>query len=241
MVIEHVEADAARREAEVQTGIIRQVDGLVEYFNGLYDEDRAVIEQLQGEVAAKDEFIAALRATTGPSTSGAAGANQQQHHHHHHHHDQQQQFAAAAGAKQGGHAWAETEARGCWPRFVASFYARPRFWLCWLLIAAALLVLIIGLAAGLGARGRRGAAAPHFLFPPVVLAPSSGTINLFAALSQAAMVNYVVTPTAAAGVGSARDGGTVVEAARGLLGATALEVGAHVVLIDDRRICDRAQ
>jgi hypothetical protein len=38
--IDHVQADEQKRQLDVQQGMIKQVDDLVEYFNSLYQDDQ---------------------------------------------------------------------------------------------------------------------------------------------------------------------------------------------------------
>lgn len=281
MLIDHIEADEGRRQAEVETGMIRevrrrpgalmqlrrctsacfiaacaqlrcavccltpeaqpcphgaatdahsqtcmnvpQVDGLVEYFNGLYDEDQAAIEQLQGEVASRDKLIEALRSTGAAAVVTTSPQN------------------TAAAAAKGGTRDAGVGAKasllsaplppvyvdsgggggGCWASLLNSCAARPRAWLCWSLLGLALLALIIGLAAGLAPRPR-AVPAPEFSYPPIVLPPGASALDLQLAVSRAATVHYVVVPS---GGPAAADGASIVAASAGMLRGSPLEVG----------------
>ncbi|KAI8463288.1 MAG: hypothetical protein J3K34DRAFT_496093 [Monoraphidium minutum] len=194
--IEHVEADEARRQAEVDAGIIQQVDGLVAYFNGLYDEDRAAINELEGEVAAKDEVIAALQ---------QQAHIQQQHRHHHHSHHQQQKPGlgdtghglASGGARMSasGARMSGTGARmsgtgapllsagerrpsevgggsggggGGWISLLWGGKSRPSgAWTLCALLVVALFAVVVGLAAGLAAKSRQAAGAAASAVLPV--------------------------------------------------------------------------
>jgi len=233
--IEHVEVDEARRQAEVDAGILQQVDGLVEYFNGLHAEDQATIEQLEGQLASKDHIIAALHSTQrqGPAVSAPVALGPQR---------QQKGQAAAgslvthnhisssmgtlpligAGEESGG-----STTSTWWARVLDSWVARPRAWLCCLVVTLALLALIIGLAAGLAPRRQqsRTNAAPAFLYPPLVLSPGNGTVNLQVALSRTGVIHYIVVP--ATQVSGSIHVSDVVLASLGLLSGSRLEVGGR--------------
>ena len=188
--------------------MLRQVDGLVDYFGGLLDGDRAEIEKLEGRLASRDAEIAELRrrqprpVPPGPNPPPPPPP--------------------------------------------------PRRWRCWIwcaVVTAALLALIIGLAAGLGARRRTAAAAaPEFLFAPVALAaPDGSALDLRLAVTRAgATVHYVVVPrttqqppaTSRAGSSGTtttdasaqllgdHPGRSIIAASAGLLGGSVLEGAA---------------
>ncbi|GBF99606.1 hypothetical protein Rsub_12070 [Raphidocelis subcapitata] len=168
--IEHIQADGARHAAEVETGIIQQVDGLVHYFNQLHSQDEATIEQLELRLAQGEEALAAMHAQQLEAAAaqqkqrpqqqqqlGIQQQQQQQQQQHQHQVKQRQPLLEHPGpaAQAGGAPFAD----GFWVRVQSSWAARPRAWLWGILLCLALLALIIGLAAGLALRGRGAAGA----------------------------------------------------------------------------------
>ena len=226
--------------ASLHAPVSVQVDGLVDYFNGLFEEDQARIQQLEGEVALRERLLAMEKAT------------QQQHHH------QQQALepppvvaAAAVVTTASAHAKKLQPAKGAsshllqqqpaaatlapaaeqqpwrwhdrWSSLVAYSRTHQRACLGWVLLVAAMLALVIGLAGGLSV-ARRRALTPQFLFTPELLAPSSGVVNLNVALSHAGTVHYVVLTSAAASGAGSKD---VLVASAGQLSKSLVEVGAR--------------
>lgn len=49
--IDHLQADEQKRHDDVQQGMIKQVDDLVEYFNSLYQDDQQGIRWVGGSSA----------------------------------------------------------------------------------------------------------------------------------------------------------------------------------------------
>jgi hypothetical protein len=199
-----------------------KVDGLVAYFNGLYDEDQAVIQQLEGEVAAKIQIINTL------SCQGQ-GLQKEQHPH-------QQQAAVpqtGVGLRISGmqapllraeeRRPLEGHGMGCCAALKSSCVARPRTWLCCAAATVALLALVVGLAAGLAGHAAPRSIPPQFVYAPVALAAGSSSLNLQLALDRAGTLHYVVMPAGQQQRASG-DAGSVVGASYGLLGGSALEV-----------------
>jgi hypothetical protein len=194
------------------------------YFTALADADAAAIARLQSAVAAKDLVISELQ-QQGAQQQGQQPQQPQpppQHQQHARSNFSNSIFLLGnpAGNAPRGSGWA----------------ASRKCTLAVALAALALVVIIIGLAAGLGAQRARqpraGAALapPEFVRAPVLLSSingssssSSSSLNIQVALTQPGTLHYAVVRAGAAWEGSAA---AVAQAAAGLLGDTALEGAA---------------
>jgi hypothetical protein len=196
-----------------------QVDGLVAYFDGLLSEDQAAIALLDRQVAEKDKLIEALR--QGPPSPGPAPG-------------------PAPALRAPPKPWPPgpappapfaEPAPTCCGRLADSCVARPRAWLCCVAVTVALLVLIIGLSAGLSVRLRNGVGGggdgtrtPALLGAPRLLSAGNDTLDLQLVMERAGAVHYLVLPAAAAAAAGAASAGDVVSASAGLLSGSQLEV-----------------
>ena len=208
--------------------LLVEVDGLVAYFNQLHGEDWATIESLEGQVAHQAQIIAAM----------SSGAQQQQ--------QQQQEQRQDAGSSVKAQDAAAPLLRSAHPRSPGAPVfsadppggargAGPRTRLVGAVAAAVVLALVAGLGAGLGLRGQARRAAPQFVYAPLVVGSTSGSIDVQLALGKEGVVHYVLVPTAQPTDGL--DGASVVAASAGMLRGSALEVSPPAFSSNGLRCC----